>query len=110
RTSEEERSMPTPRMTARGRAGRLLVMLAVAALLVTACGSATSSSEPAGSQPAGQSAAPAASQPAGNGETVELKWFCCIGGGDAPEQVEAEQKVVEEFNAAHPNIHLTFEA
>jgi multiple sugar transport system substrate-binding protein len=97
-------------MTARGRAGRLLVMLAVAALLVTACGSATSSSEPAGSQPAGQSAAPAASQPAGNGETVELKWFCCIGGGDAPEQVEVEQRVVEEFNAAHPNIHLTFEA
>jgi len=102
--------MPIPGMTARGGAGRLLVMLAVAALLVTACGSTTSTSEPAGSQPAGQSAAPAASQPAGNGETVELKWFCCIGGGDAPEQVAAEQKVVEEFNAAHPNIHLTFEA
>ena len=27
-----------------------------------------------------------------------------------PEQVEVEQKVAEDFNASHPNIHLTFEA
>ena len=41
---------------------------------------------------------------------VEIRWYCCLGGGDAPEQVEVEKKVVEEFNASHPNIKLTFEA
>jgi multiple sugar transport system substrate-binding protein len=92
------------------RSARLLVVLAAVALVVTACGSSTATSEPAGSQPAGQSAAPPASQAAGNGEVVELRWYCCLGGGDAPEQVEVEQQVAEEFNAAHPDIHLTFEA
>ena len=89
---------------------RLLVLIAAAALLVAACGQATTTSAPAGSQAPGSSAAPPASQPAGNGEVVELRWYCCLGGGDAPEQVEVEQQVVEEFNATHPNIHLTFEA
>ena len=46
-------------------------------------------------------------RPAGQ---VEIRWYCCLGGGDAPEQVEVEKKVAEAFNAAHPNIHLTFEA
>ena len=41
---------------------------------------------------------------------TEIRWYCCLGGGDAPEQVDVEKKVVEEFNASHPNIHLTFEA
>ena len=102
--------MPIPGLTARRGAARLLVLLAAAALLVSACGSSTTTNAPAGSQPAGESAAPAASQPAGNGETVELRWFCCIGGGDDPEQAKVQQEVVDEFNAAHPNIHLTFEA
>ena len=96
--------MRTPRMT------RLLVLIAAAALLVAACGQSATTSAPGASQATGSSAAPPASQPAGNGEVVELRWYCCLGGGDAPEQVEVEQQVVEEFNASHPNIHLTFEA
>jgi multiple sugar transport system substrate-binding protein len=96
--------MRTPRLT------RLLVLIAAAALLVAACGQSTTTSAPEGSPAPGSSAAPPASQPAANGEVVELRWYCCLGGGDAPEQVEVEQQVVEEFNASHPNIHLTFEA
>ena len=41
---------------------------------------------------------------------VELRWYCCLGQGDAPELIEVEQKVTEAFNASHPGIHLSFEA
>ena len=41
---------------------------------------------------------------------MEIRWYCCLGGGDAPEQVAVEQAVAEKFNASHPDIHLTFEA
>ena len=33
-----------------------------------------------------------------------IRWYCCLGAGDAPEQVEVEKKVVDDFNAAHPDI------
>ena len=35
----------------------------------------------------------------------EIRWYCCLGGGDAPEQMTVEDKVVADFNASHPNIH-----
>jgi len=94
---------------------RALVPFAILAIVVGACGTATSSGSPVGSQPPAASASTAASPSADAGTpkpggVVEIRWFCCIGGGDAPEQVEVEKKVVEEFNASHPNIHLTFEA
>ena len=40
---------------------------------------------------------------------VVIRWYCCLGTGDAPEQVEVERKVAEDFNASHPGIHLQFE-
>ncbi len=40
---------------------------------------------------------------------VIIRWYCCLGTGDAPEQVEVERKVAEDFNASHPGIHLQFE-
>ena len=40
---------------------------------------------------------------------VEIRWYCCLGTGDAPEQVEVEEQVAEAFNASHPGIHLPFE-
>jgi ABC-type glycerol-3-phosphate transport system substrate-binding protein len=82
-------------------------LLATMALVVGACGGTTTS--PTASAGGGESAAPttAASEAAGG---PEIRWYCCPGGGDAPEQVEVEQQVVEAFNAAHPNIHMTFEA
>ena len=38
-----------------------------------------------------------------------IRWYCCLGTGDAPEQVVVERKVAEDFNASHPGIHLQFE-
>ena len=40
---------------------------------------------------------------------VEIRWYCCLGTGEDPAQIEVEQAVVEAFNASHPNIKLTFE-
>ena len=40
---------------------------------------------------------------------VVIRWYCCLGTGDAPEQVEVERKVADDFNASHPGIHLQFE-
>ena len=109
------------------RIGRLTALMASALLIVSACGSTTTSSESPGasvvpaSAPAGSPGAsvdttvtPAPTAIAGNASSakpgdVEVRWYCCLGTGDAPEQVDVEQKVAEDFNASHPGIHLRFE-
>jgi multiple sugar transport system substrate-binding protein len=93
------------------RAIRAFAAMGVLALVVGACGGTTTTAAPS----TGASAAPesaAASEPASTAQAgqTEIRWFCCLGGGDAPEQVEVEKQVVENFNASHPNIHLVFEA
>ncbi len=81
--------------------GRFFTVLIALALLATACGTQTS---PSGSVPSTGASGPV------SGGQVEIRWYCCLGGGDAPEQVEVENKVAADFNASHPNIKLTFEA
>jgi multiple sugar transport system substrate-binding protein len=71
-------------------------VLVTLAIVAAACGTTTSPS-------------PGGSVPTGDGEQVEIRWYCCLGTGDAPEQVEVENRIVEEFNASHPNINLKFE-
>ncbi len=100
---------------------RLAVLLATISLVVGACGSSAatpSPSSPAASVPAtGSASAPAESASASAPhatfseptEKVELRWYCCLGGGEAPDQKKVEDKVVADWNAAHPNIHVTFE-
>ncbi len=95
------------------RAIRAVAVMGLLALVAGACGGTTPTSAPGGATSAPTTAAstvpetPAASAATGQ---VEIRWYCCLGGGDAPEQVDVEKKVVEEFNASHPNIKLTFEA
>ena len=90
------------------------VLIVAFALLASACGGSTVTTPPASSATSSvavASAPPASSGPASvpPGSPVEIRWYCCIGGGDAPEQTLAEKKVVDAFNSTHPNIHLTFE-
>jgi multiple sugar transport system substrate-binding protein len=98
------------------RLGRFGVLLAVVALIAAACGTSSTASPSASEGAAGASASvdPAApvTSPVSTGKAgdVEIRWFCCLGGGDAPEQVAVEQAVAEAFNAANPGIHVTFEA
>src|SRR3989442_782381 len=40
---------------------------------------------------------------------VQIRWYCCLGTCEDPEQVDVEQKVVEQFNASHPKIQLILE-
>ena len=112
--------------------GRLGVLLAIFALVVAACGGTTSSAAPSASAAAVELSAPAASDGAapsadasaeaspaitplpGNASEakpgdVVIRWYCCLGAGDAPEQVEVETKVADDFNQANPGIHLQFE-
>ena len=102
--------------------GRMAVLLAVLALLVGACGPAATSSATSSAPPAspGESAAasgsaapvitplPVTGSQADPGDVL-IRWYCCLGTGDAPEQVEVELKVAEDFNASHEGIHLQFE-
>jgi len=90
------------------------VLIATFALLVTACGGSTVTPSPAGSGTGSvppSSVAPASVGPATvpPGGPVEIRWYCCLGTGEDPEQQPVEKKVVENFNASHPNIHLTLE-
>jgi len=41
---------------------------------------------------------------------VVVRWFCCLGAGDAPEQVTVEKAAIDAFNASHDTIKLAFEA
>ncbi|HEY8988483.1 MAG TPA: extracellular solute-binding protein, partial [Candidatus Limnocylindrales bacterium] len=93
------------------RPGVLIVMFAVVA---SACGGASASPSASGLPSAPPSTA--ASVPASVGPPtvppggpVEIRWYCCLGGGEAPEQKTVEDKVVADFNASHPNIKLTLE-
>ncbi|MGH2356414.1 MAG: ABC transporter substrate-binding protein [Candidatus Limnocylindria bacterium] len=79
-----------------------LVMLATLSVVATACGPGASASPRRSAEGSAAASAP-------SGEAVEIRWYCCLGAGDAPEQVEVENAVVEAFNASHPNIHLTLE-
>ncbi|MEI6271250.1 MAG: extracellular solute-binding protein [Chloroflexota bacterium] len=72
------------------RKWRLSAMIAVMMLIAVACGGSSASTGPK--------------------ETVELTWYCCLGTGDNVDtQVPVEQKVVDDWNAAHPDIHVTLE-
>jgi multiple sugar transport system substrate-binding protein len=99
------------------RLSRPGVLFAAFAVVASACGgssvpSASATASPPPSEAASASVTPsvAAGPPTvGPNGPVQIRWFCCIGGGDAPEQTAVEKKVVDAFNGSHPNIHLTFE-
>ena len=35
-----------------------------------------------------------------------VRWYCCLGAGNAPEQVAVETKVINDFNASHTDVQL----
>jgi multiple sugar transport system substrate-binding protein len=74
------------------RAGAALATLV---LVLAACGGTPTSPGASGAPSEGAT-----------GEVVEIRWFCCLGAGDDPAQVEVEQAVVDAFNESHDNIEL----
>jgi multiple sugar transport system substrate-binding protein len=115
-----------------GMLARLAVAGATLVVIVAACGSSpspapssaasapaasTGASAPAASAAASQAAASGSPGPTpitgtstGKPGDVEIVWYCCLGTGDAPEQVKVEQQVADGFNSSHPGIHLSFQA
>ncbi|HKG56655.1 MAG TPA: extracellular solute-binding protein [Candidatus Limnocylindrales bacterium] len=92
---------------------RLAVLLAVTSLVLGACGGAASPS-PSASAAAVASASPSAASQGPSvpptvppGGPVQIKWFCCLGGGD--DQLKTFDKVIKSFNASHPNIKLVLD-
>jgi multiple sugar transport system substrate-binding protein len=83
--------------------------VAVVALLFAACGPGGQASPGASSVFGSQPASQAASQSAAAGAPVEIRWYCCLGTGEDPAQLPVEQKVIDAFNASHPNIKLSFD-
>src|SRR4029079_19714936 len=80
----------------------------------TAPAASTEASAPAESAGASSAPSPVITPLPNNGSAakpgdVVIRWYCCLGTGDAPEQVEVETKVADDFNAANPGIHLQFE-
>lgn len=73
-------------------------------LFMAACGTQGSSTQPSTSIGA-ESSAPSAS--ASSGAVAEIEWYVGLGTGTNPEQIPVEEAQVEQFNADHPNIHLT---
>jgi multiple sugar transport system substrate-binding protein len=97
------------------RLSRPGVVVAIFALLVSACGGSTTITSPPSPSAAAPSVAPSeaavASQPASvapatvpPGGPIQIRWFCCLGGGD--DQLTTFNKVISDFNASHPNIKL----
>jgi multiple sugar transport system substrate-binding protein len=87
---------------------RAVLVSAVAALLL-ATGLPAAAQSPAPSvtpAPTIFNSGPASVPP---GVTL-VRWYCCLGAGDAPEQVKVEQAVVDQFNASHSDIQIAFEA
>lgn len=42
------------------------------------------------------------------GATV-IRWYCCLGTGDSPENVEVEKEVIEQWNSTHDDIKIAGE-
>src|SRR5688572_31863569 len=95
----------------------LIALLAIAALVVTACGGTTTSPSAAATASAAAVATaapsvvavtpePLAAGPGPNGGQV-VRWFIGIGSGGKPEQIAAEQKVAADFNAAQKDVYLS---
>ena len=90
----------------RRRTLRSVVVAAGAALLMALPGAAQSPAPSAAPAPTTFTTGPASVPP---GVTL-VRWYCCLGAGDAPEQVKVEQAVVDQFNATHSDIQIAFEA
>jgi len=92
---------------------RLMSVLIVAVLLLSACGTPTeapATEEPMEEEPMEEEPAeeePAAEEPAG--DVTEIRWFIGLGAGGNPEEQEKENAFVEKFNADHDEYELVLD-
>ncbi len=81
-----------------------------AATAATEAGDTTASTEPPATTEAATTAAPTeTTAAAATGDRTQVRWYVGLGTGGNPEQVEAQEAVVEEFNASQDEIELVLE-
>lgn len=92
----------------------LLALIVVFALIAAACGSdggaettTTTADETTTTQAVEDTTTTQAPEP--SGDRVQVRWFVGLGTGGNPEQIEAQEAVVEQFNASQDAIELVLE-
>lgn len=88
---------------------RLGALLAVTAMIATACGGGASPTpSPSAAAPSEAASATPSSAPVStpSGPPVTIKWFCCLGGGDDPSTLKVFTTLINEFNASQKHIIL----
>jgi multiple sugar transport system substrate-binding protein len=95
---------------------RLLALLTALSLVAAACGSDdedtdddATTDEPDDADGDDEADDEAADDEEASGDQVQIRWFVGLGTGAQPEQIDAQEAIVEEFNADHPDIELTVE-
>jgi multiple sugar transport system substrate-binding protein len=83
----------------RRRGLRLISLVAVPVLVLSACGGSSNTAKPTGSS-APESVVPTAAQ------GVEVTWFVGLGSGTQPNQIEAQRTFVTNFNKSQTEIVL----
>jgi multiple sugar transport system substrate-binding protein len=115
---------------------RLLALTAALVLVATACAqTAAPAGTPGGTTPpaasptgAGETEAPTGEAPTAeateaataapptirpnptfSGTKTGLRWYCCLGTGETPDQTKVEDQVAADFTAQHPSAQMIFE-
>jgi multiple sugar transport system substrate-binding protein len=93
----------------------LLALLLIVGLSLVACGGKEEEPTPepvveeTAEEKAEETAEEPAEEPAAEAGKVQIRWFVGLGTGTDPEQVEVQEEVAADFNAAHENIELVLE-
>lgn len=82
----------------------LLALLVVSSLVLAACGGGTTPEPATGGETGAEEATSAPMA-----EPVQVRWFVGLGTGQQPEQLDAQEAVVQAFNDSHDNIELVLE-
>ena len=90
----------------------VMSLLIIASMVLAACGTPAATEAPAAATeaPAAATEAPAAATEApAASEKVQIRWFVGLGTGTNPEQQDAQNEVVADFNASQDKIELVIE-
>lgn len=90
----------------------VMSLLIIASMVLAACGGgapAATEEAPVATEAPVETQAPVATEPPATSEKVQIRWFVGLGSGTNPEQIEAQNEVVADFNASQDKIELVIE-